>query len=540
MPMSSIRCRKALALLTVASGVLLAAQPARAGRDPLPVAAAIDREVDRRLAEADVPTSPQADDAEFLRRVTLDVTGHIPTLARTTAFLDSNDPDKRARLIDDLLSSPDYARHFATVWRNRMVPLNPVKGKAPPDRFGPWLAEQFQRNRGWDRIVSDLLTADGDIAKEPQTAFVMANSEDFRPRANLLTGSAARLFLGVQLRCAECHNHPFAPWKQADFWATAAFFGRLHINSKNKKGPPFILNEDPDPDPASAQAPAAAIVIPLTAGKAAGQVVRARYLGGTEPGLPAEGALRPAFADWVTSPENPYFARAAVNRMWAHFFGRGLVNPVDDLRDDNPPSHPALLDLLADEFRASGHDLKHLVRCLCNSRAYQRGSGALPANEKERELFSRMAVKPLSAEAFYDSLAVVFAVDKSAPARNKKPDAGRLQAASPEAREEFVRFFRAQGDADGNGLQQGIPQFLRLLNGADLNAGSPLIDQLVHSKLGPELAVETLYLATLSRRPRPEEVELMSGYVSRRAEPEEGYAGVLWILVNSGEFVLNH
>src|SRR5262249_19348327 len=217
----------------------------------------------------------------------------------------------------------------------------------------PGRPTQFQRARGWAKIVPGLLAADGDIAKNPQTAFVMANSEDFRPRPNLLAGSAARLSLGVQLRCAECHNHPFAPWKQADFWGTAAFFGRLRVNSKNKKGPPFILNEDPDPDPASAQAPGAAIVIPPTAGKAAGQVVRARYLGGTEPDLPAEGALRPAFAAWVTSPENPYFARAAVNRMWAHFFGRGLVNPVDDLRDDNPPSHPALLDLLAEEFRAS-------------------------------------------------------------------------------------------------------------------------------------------------------------------------------------------
>src|SRR5262249_27091462 len=197
----------------------------------------------------------------------------------------------------------------------------------------PGRPTQFQRARGWAKIVPGLLAADGDIAKNPQTAFIMANSEDFRPRANLLAGSAARLFLGVQLRCAECHNHPFAPWKQADFWGTAAFFSRLRNTSK--KGPPFILTEAPDPDAGSGPQPdAAAIVIPGSAGKAAGEVVRARYLGGGEADVPGEGPLRPAFAAWVTSPENPYFARALVNRTWAHFFGRGLVNPVDDLRDD--------------------------------------------------------------------------------------------------------------------------------------------------------------------------------------------------------------
>jgi hypothetical protein len=524
------------AVLIAGLAALLPVQQARAGRDPRTVAAAVDREVDSRLARARVPASPEADDAEFLRRVTLDLAGRIPTLARTTAFFDDKDPDKRARLIDELLSNSDYGRHFATVWRNRMVPPNPVKGKAAPDRFGPWLAEQFQRNRGWDKIVSDLLTADGDIAKNPQTAFIMANSEDFRPRDNLLAGSAARLFLGVQLRCAECHNHPFAPWKQADFWGTAAFFSRLRNTSK--KGPPFILTEAPDPDAGSGQPDGAAIVIPGSAGKAAGEVVRARYLGGGEADLPGDGPLRPAFAAWVTSPKNPYFARALVNRIWAQFFGRGLVNPVDDLRDDNPPSHPALLNLLADEFRASGYDPKHLIRCVCNSKAYQRSSRALPGNDKDRELFSHVAVKPMSAEAFADSLAVVFAVDKAAPPGKGK--AAKGPAPVSDAREEFVRFFRAQGDADGNGLQQGIPQSLRRMNDAQFNSEAPLIERLVRSGTSRAQVIEALYLATLSRRPRPEEVELMSGYVSRRADPGQGYAGVLWILLNSGEFVLNH
>jgi hypothetical protein len=343
----------------------------------------------------------------------------------------------------------------------------------------------------------------------------------------------------VQLRCAECHNHPFAPWKQTDFWGTAAFFSRLRNSSK--KGPPFILTEDPDPDAErSGSTGGASIAIPDTAGKAAGQIVRARYLGGAEPDLPAAGPLRPAFAAWVTSANNPYFARAFVNQTWAQFFGRGLVNTLDDLREDNPPSHPALLDLLTGEFHDSGYDVKHLLRCLCNSKAYQRASRALPTNEKDRELFSHMALKPLSAEAFCDSLSVLSAADVSAPAKGIKPSPGKWPVQSPEAREEFVRFFRAQGDTDGNGLQQGIPQFLRRMNGTEFNGGSLLVDGLVHSGAGREQAIEALYLAALSRRPRPEEVELMSGYVSRRSDAAQAYAGVLWILVSSGEFVLNH
>src|SRR5262249_40346190 len=216
----------------------------------------------------------------------------------------------------------------------------------------PGRPTQFQRARGWAKIVPGLLAADGDIAKNPQTAFVMANSEDFRPRPNLLAGSAARLFLGVQLRCAECHDHPFAPWKQSDFWGTAAFFGRLR--NTGKKGPPFILTEKPDTDPplpkgddpvGPRSGPGGTIKIPASSGKASGQVVKARFLGGEEPKLNDEEPYRPVFVAWATAKENRYFAPALVNRTWAQLFGRGFVNPVDDFRDDNPPSNPALLQL---------------------------------------------------------------------------------------------------------------------------------------------------------------------------------------------------
>jgi hypothetical protein len=521
-------------------------------RDPGPVAAAIDREIEKRLAEAKIAASPAADDAEFLRRVYLDLVGRIPTAEKAVAFLDSKDPDKRARLIDELLASPDYGQHFAEVWRNRLAPRDPANGKAMRDTLTPWLAEQFNRNRGWGEIVHDLLTAEGDINQNPQIGFLLANSEGSQPQADLLAGSAARLFLGVQLQCAQCHDHPFAPWKQADFWGTAAFFSRLR--NSGEKGRPMTLSEvmTIDARPAGkkdagrslAAAPGAAIVVPESAGTNGGQVVKARFLGGAEAALDDEKPFRPAFAAWVTAKDNPYFARAAVNRLWTHLFGRGLVNPVDNLHANNPASHPALLTQLADEFTASGHDLKHLIRCLCNSKAYQRTSRPLPENETDEPLFSRMAVKVMSPEAFYDSLTVVLG-GQGGPS---KPG-GKVVPPTPvggkglslEPRQQFVNFFSTPSDGDAAGtFSHGIPQFLRRMNAEPFNRGAPVIDQLIKSGADRDQVIERLYLATLTRRPSAKEVELMTTYLGRRSDTAQGYAGVLWILLNSSEFVLNH
>ncbi len=440
----------ALLLLQVATINDLNAAPVK--RDPLAVAADIDRELDAKLTSAKAPASPLADDAEFLRRVSLDIIGRIPTLDKTTAFLDSKDADKRRKLIDELLANRDYAVNFGTIWRNLLSPPgNNVKGKAPRDEFTPWLINQLSQNRGWDKIVTDLLTVEGDVQKVPQTAFLMANAENFRPQANLVTASAAKFFLGVRLGCAECHDHPFSAWKQTDFWGTAAFFGRLRNTSF--KGPPFILTEEADSTPPPKDlaitiirpAPGGGIVLPASTGKATGQTIQARYLGGAETKLDDAKPFRPIFAAWATAKENPYFAPALVNRMWSHFFGRGFVYPVDDFRDNNPPTHPQLLNLLADEFRNADYDFKHLIRCICNSKAYQRTSRPLPENERERELYSHMAVKIMSPEAFYNSLLTIKPMgDKMAR--------GKAEFGSNDHREEFLQQFRMQGDSDDENL----------------------------------------------------------------------------------------
>src|SRR5438067_3583310 len=361
-----------------------------------PVAAAIDRAIDRRLTEAKVPASPPADDAEFLRRVFLDVAGHIPTAGQAAAFLDDPDPHKREKLIEALLGSPDFGRHLADLWRPLIAPRDPSNTKPQTDRFSPWLAEQLNRGRGWDAIAADLLGTTGEVNANPQTAFLMANSDNFQPKANLVAAAAARVFLGVQLQCAECHDHPFAPWRQDDFWGVAAFFGKAR--NSGVKGRPFAVTEDPDTNLLSVAnggverpevRPGGAIVIPSTGGnKGAGRVVPAKLLGGEPLTLDDAGPFRPRFVAWATARENPYFARAFVNRTWGQLFGRGLVNPVDNLHEDNPPSHPAVLDLLAEEFAASEFDVKHLFRCLCNTRAYQRSSRPTAGNETDAALLS--------------------------------------------------------------------------------------------------------------------------------------------------------
>jgi hypothetical protein len=486
--------------------------PPPPARDAGPTVALIDREVERRLAEARVPASPLADDSEFLRRVTLDLTGRVPTYQETVAFLADRSPDRRRRVIDELLASPAYGQHFAAIWGPLLAPRQ-VGTKPTRDTFSPWLAEQFNAGRGWGAIVGDLLTVEGAIQERPQSAFLMANGENFHPQPNQVAGSAARLFMGTQLRCAECHNHPFAPWTQADFWGTAAFFSRLHFTG-HKGAPRATLLDQPGTE--------ASIVIPASAGGRPGQTVKARFLGGAELRLQGGEVPRKRFAAWLTGADNPYFARAAVNRAWAHFFSRGLVNPVDDL-DAAPASHPELLTALAREYAASGFDHKHLARCICNSKAYQRSSRPVTGNEEDAALFSHMALKPLSPESFRAALAVVLTGDNSPP----QPTGGKPRPTG------------SLGDAGGE-AGQGIPQRLALLNGPLLNRGAPFIDRLVKTRAPREQAITDLYLTALSRRPTATELELMSGYLSRRPDAAAGYRGVLWMLLNSSEFALNH
>ncbi|OAI54946.1 hypothetical protein AYO44_13905, partial [Planctomycetaceae bacterium SCGC AG-212-F19] len=459
------------------------------------------------------------------------------------------EPDKRRKLIDELLDNPAYGEHFATIWRRLLVPreLNLTgKGGVQPEGFRPWLAEQFNDNRGWNAIVTDLLTAEGTPATNPATAFLLAQGENNQPRPTQITGAAAALFWGVNLRCAECHDHPFTHWKQRDFWATAAFFAKVSSGGSGGKGGPsslteLLLGNNSAPgkkgEPGAPTLRGTGIVIPAGSGKAAGQMVKARFLGGAEPALDEKEPFRPAFAQWATAADNPYFARAAVNRLWAHFFGRGFVNPLDNIDATNPPSHPELLDRLAQEFASSGFDLKHLARCIATSKTYQRTSRPVPGNEADTVAFSHLAVKVLTPEVFYDSMTVI---GKDIGGSGKgSGNGGKGSGQKEEGRDEFLRAFSSDEAVPATEYIQGIPQLLRLLNASSVNRGAAVVDKLCSSGVSREEAVTTLYLTVLSRRPTPAEVELMAGYLAKRKDNREGYRGVMWILLNSSEFALN-
>ncbi len=538
----SFRC----SLLTLAFCVVAGAAYAQ---DVVAVRAKrIDGEIAKRLQEKKIPASPLADDAEFLRRVTLDLTGQIPSYERTTTFLADRDPKRRAKLIDELLESPEFGKHFAVILSQLLLGTE----IAAPQReiFKGWLAAEINKGQTWDKLVHAMITAEGEAKTNPAAVFVLAQTDDNKLMPNLMAASTTRYFLGVQLQCAECHNHPFTNWKQTEFWGMAAFFAKVKVATPKKgqsDGPVGLTESFAATDPKKkgpAAVKSASITIPATAGKSVGKVVKAKFLEAGEPVLDVERPFRPALANWVTSPENKYFARAAVNRLWFVLFGRGIVNPVDDMHADNEPTHPELLQALADDFKASSFNLKHFVRCVCNSEAYQRTSRPVKGNEDDRDGFSHMAVKVMGPEVLYDALTRALGVKELNVTTGKIATTGKGGAAKTSAgnnRDKFIKFFKTQ-DADSlpTDFTHGIPQVLNLMNDPQFNKGGPVVDRIIAAKLPRDEAVERLYLTVLSRRPNSDESKRLSRYLDGEPDPARGYASVLWALINSPEFILNH
>jgi hypothetical protein len=489
------------------------------------LARVIDQEVQHRLAAEGVQASPQADDAEFLRRVYLDLVGVIPPAEKVTAFLESKDPDRRAKVVEELLADSRYGQWMAENWANAMVPRESNNRLLKSAPLRTWLAEGFNANKHWDKLVHDLLTATGtQDANGAVTYFIGNNTVD------KMTDSVTRLFLGVRLECAQCHNHPFTSYKQTEYWGMAQFFMKVRLTTTPQKAakkgisPGIVENNQPFGRKKG---------LPESAKK-----VPARFLEGAEPKLDRSEPYRPVLANWLTSPDNPFFARAMVNKLWGHFFGRGLVNPVDDMHGDNPPTHPELLAALTEQFKRSDFDVKYVIRAIVNSQTYQRTSRPHAGNEADTEMFSHMAVRGLSPEQLYDSLTSVVGKPGKA-AFPRKGFGGKKGPFGP--REQFVAFFRVEDGADPLEYQAGIPQALRLMNGPLFNNTNAVVNQAT-SRGGddPPRVVEQLYLAILSRRPTPAELQRRVEYVSRQANARTGYTDLAWALLNCSEFALNH
>ena len=482
------------------------------------LAGTIDRHIAARWSEENVVPAPAADDAEFLRRAYLHLTGKIPRVSEVRAFLDDPAPDKRRALVDRLLESPGYIVNFTSVFRSLMIP----EAEAEPQflinvpAFEAWLRVQFADNVPYDEMVHELLTTSGsgnDNFAGRNLGPVEPNPAIFyRAKQNKVENVAAnvsRLFLGVRLECAQCHDHPFAKWRRQDFWQFAAFF----------------------------ETPAGKINIPDT-----DQVVEATYLSGEKAVPPSGTSVRNELATWLTSSENPYFARATVNRLWFHFFGTGLVDPVDDFDADNPASHPELLDELATEFAEHNFDLKYLMRGIVASRAYQLTSRQTDGSQSDPRRFAKKAIQGLTTGQLFDSLAEATGYYESNAERNP------LNMNENSERAKFRQLFGNEAGEPAN-AETTILQALALMNGefvetaTDLEQSTTLAAVVESPFLDTAERVRTLYLAALSRYPSEAELASMVQYVDSGGpsdEPQTALADLFWALLNSSEFILNH
>jgi hypothetical protein len=565
---AAMRCRRCVVWAVGASCLVMGATAARAdGPAPAskeaPQLAAlvetIDRMVAEKWAEAGVAPAAPADDAEFLRRVSLDIAGKIPTVAEVRAFLDDPAPDKRAKAVGRLLAGPSYVAHFTRFWKSLLLPEGDgdVNIQVLGPDFEAWLRQRVADNAGYDKIARELISLpmEGENGRRGVNPFERRGSptplayyfaKEAKPEN--LAASTARTFLGIRIECAQCHDHPFARWTRDEFWGYAAFFGGVQKQGDNNQFGP--IREIPD---------RRELAIPGTE-----RVVQAAFLDGSEPQWKFKVSSRVTLADWMTSPENPYFARAAANRLWAHLFGTGLVDPVDDLSEANPPSHPELLDELARQFAAHAYDPKFLLRALTATRAYQLSSDAAnTTSQDDPRLFSRMAVKGMTADQLYDSLARAAGLDAD-------PNDGNPRFFNPNSLRGQIRAKFARRDEKPTETQTSILQALAMMNGrtiataTNLEQGATLGAVADAPFLDAAGKVEALYLAALGRKPRPDELSRMVAYLgehgteadgafvqlasrvvaavnrTQRPAPTSGLADVFWALLNSTEFMVNH
>jgi len=493
--------------------------------DPFALAARIDQEIEAKWKG--IEPAGIADDAEFLRRVSFDLAGRIPRVNEVRDFLEDSQSDRRQRIVEQYLASPQYVNHFSNTLLALFIPADGNQQVAA-NSFKPWLDEQVRNNTPYNKIVRDMLAAplpangnrNSRAARRGSSpvGFLLANEG----KPENLAASASRIFLGVKLECAQCHDHPFARWSRSQFWEMAAFFTADQVE------PGQTIDIEPTPKKPRP------ITIPGTE-----KMVSAKFLTGKIPDWEKDGEPRTALAEWIIASDNPYFARTMVNRLWAHFFGVGLIDPVDDEpTEENPISHPELLKELTVQFVAHDFDVKYLIRAITATRAYQRTSSQSHPSQANPRAFARMAVRGLTSQQLFESvvLATGFRDGPSNPQEN--PDGSRG---------EFLVRFASQERATEK--QTSILQALALMNGAfvadatSLERGTTLAAIVDAPFLPPTQKIETLYLATLSRLPRPQETQRLMAYVAQGGsggDSRRAYGDVFWALLNSSEFILNH
>lgn len=501
----------------------------------------IDDLVFANLKEIGVPPSPVTDDATFLRRVSLDIAGRLPTVEETKAFLASQDPNKRDLAIESLLNSPDYADYFANKWtallKNKREDAADITANFA---FHAWMRDSLLANVPYDDMVRQILGATGTIVSNPPVAWYKRVKEP-----NLQQEDVAQLFLGVRMQCAQCHHHPFERWSQKDYHALSAFFTQVGRKPTAIAGEDLIFHKRG---------------IAQVENKKTMEKVMPAALGQAPPEILPDEDPRLVLADWMGESSNPFFAKALVNRYWKHFFKRGLVEPEDDIRDTNPATNPELLDALAKHFVESGFDLKAAVRVITQSRTYQLSSIPNEHNAVDRQNFSHYYPKRLQAEVLLDS------IDLLTGAKTDFADlpAGTRAISLPDnSYNRAAPFLKVFGRPEGASVcecervqSSSLAQSLHLMNSAEvkgkLAVAGGRADRLGKPEVPVADGIREIYLAAFNREPTGEELSIAEDHLVRErldaagkpiapaTAKRQAYEDLLWAILSTKEFLYNH
>ncbi len=492
--------------------------------DTLPTFNFIDGLVGKKLAKLNVAPSGLCDDSEFLRRVTLDLAGSLPTSDEVRAFLADSATDKRSKKVEELLTRPAFADLMAKRWADILRVDRQALGHERAHAYYRWIQEAFAENKPFDAFARELLIAEGPLKEVPAGNFFKVVTKPGEAASTL-----SQVFLGVRIACAECHHHPADRWTQTDYTGMVSFFTPL---SSKGSGPSEALFASGDPTSKH----------PRT-----GESVFAYALGTAMPTANPVGDRRPVLAAWMTDPKNPYFPRNAANRVWAMLLGRGLVEPVDDVRATNPPSNPELLDGLAAFLVEKKYDLRALVKVVCASRTYQTSSAPNATNERDELNFSRALFKRPDAEVLLDMISQVTGVAERYPAMPAGTKA--VQLWDSKAKHEFLRLFgrpqRATACECERNTEPSTGQVLNLLNSPELQKKlsheTGTVAKLVAAHPDDAKLAEELYLRLFGRFPTAKERDTAVAYLARKtSERRKAAEDLMWAMLNSLEFQFNH
>jgi hypothetical protein len=495
----------------------------------------VDKFTKKKWQQLGVVPSDLASDEQFLRRLSLDLTGTLPTPEKIKAFTGSKDPNKRDKLIDELLESAEYSYLFANKWADILR----VKRRGQNDRaagtfaFHNWIREAIASDMPYDEFARSILAANGDEAQSPTAVWYkeLTDPQQF-------VDDTAQVFLGLRIACAQCHHHPYEKWSQDDYWGLAAFFGRVgrknvrNLASQNDQGQRLVVFNKPT----------GAVM-----NKRTNQPAKIQPLDGEPMDISADDDPRHKLVDWMSGPQNPFFARAVANRYWAHFFGRGIVDPLDDMRVTNPPSNPELLDALAKDLVDSKFSLKHLVKTIVRSRTYQLSSTPNDFNKHDKQSFARFYPRRMSAEVLYDAVNQVTASKAKFGALPTDRNAPNRAIMLPD--ESFQSYFldvfgrpqRISACECERVSEANLAQALHLLNSQEIQDKlGGRADLYAKDNRSDEDKVKELFFWVFARQPSQEHLSVALEHISRNnMNKKMAYENLIWALINTKEFVFN-